>query len=121
VGEKLSEDFVSAALGHLGDSACLAVRTTATPFYELLIDAPADADLAPHAGLIEGRLRANPQYAYARALGQLGPVAPRAVAGLLDRYTRAQARRGCRLGDIKPPVLIGDAAAYDALIGANEA
>jgi len=118
VGEKLSEDFVSAALGRVGGGACLAARATAAPFYELLIDAPADENLAPQAALVEERLRANPQYAYARALGQLGPVAPRAVERLLDRYTRVQTRRGCRLADIKPPVLIGDAAAYAALIGA---
>jgi hypothetical protein len=30
-----------------------------------------------------------------------------------------QARRGCRLADIKPPVLISDAAANSALIGAS--
>jgi hypothetical protein len=119
VGEKLSEDFVGAALGRVGGGACLAARATATPFYELLVDAPADENLAPQAALVEERLRANPQYAYARTLGQLGPVAPRAVDHLLDRYTRVQAQRGCRLADIKPPVLIGDAAAYEALTGAN--
>jgi hypothetical protein len=123
VGEKLSEDFVGAALDHVGGTscpvACLAARATTTPFYELLVDAAPDADLQPHAVRIEERLRANPQYAYARELGQLGPVKPRAVARLLDRYTRLQAQRGCRLADIKPPVLIGDGAAYDALIGAN--
>jgi hypothetical protein len=119
VGEKLSEDFVTAALDNVGGAACLAARATATPFYELLVDAEAGADLGPHAARIEERLRANPQYAYARELGQLGPVAPRAVERLLDRYTQVQAQRGCRLADIKPPVLIGDSASYDALIGAN--
>jgi hypothetical protein len=68
--------------------------------------------------LVEERLHANPQYAYARALGQLGPVKPRAVERLIDRYTRVQARRGCRLADIKPPVLINDIA-YAALIDAS--
>jgi GH3 auxin-responsive promoter len=119
VGEKLSEDFVGSALDRVGGTACLAARATATPFYELLIDAHADDDLTSHAALIEQRLRTNPQYAYARELGQLGPVVPRAVERLLDRYTQVQAQRGCRLADIKPPVLIGDPASYDALIGAN--
>jgi hypothetical protein len=118
VGEKLSEDFVSAALDQVGTGACLVARATATPFYELLVDAEAGADLEPQAARIEQRLRANPQYAYARELGQLGPVVPRAVERLLDRYTQVQARRGCRLADIKPPVLIGDDA-YDALVGAS--
>jgi GH3 auxin-responsive promoter len=118
VGEKLSEDFVADALGRVGAGACLAARTTEAPFYELLIDAGPDEDLAPHAAQVEECLRANPQYAYARALGQLGPVKPRAVARLIDRYTRVQARRGCRLADIKPPVLINETA-YAALMGAN--
>jgi GH3 auxin-responsive promoter len=123
VGEKLSEDFVTAALDRVGGGACLAARATQTPFYELLIDTGvgeglSQEDFAPQAALVEERLRRNPQYAYARALGQLGPVVPRAVSHLLDRYTRLQARRGCRLADIKPPVLIGDAA-YAALIGAD--
>jgi len=119
VGEKLSEAFVTHALGPIGSEACLAVRANATPFYELLIDATAGKNLVAQAALIEERLCANPQYAYARALGQLGPVVPRAVERLIDRYTRVQAGRGCRLADIKPPVLISDAAAYSALIGAS--
>ncbi len=119
VGEKLSEAFVSTALETIAGAACLAARTTDAPFYELLIDNGAGHDLAAQAMLVEQRLSANPQYAYARKLGQLGPVAPRAVDGLLDRYTQMQARRGCRLADIKPPVLIGDATAYEALVGAS--
>jgi hypothetical protein len=108
VGEKLSEDFVGSALDRVGGTACLAARATATPFYELLVDANTGDDLSSHAALVEQRLCANPQYAYARELGQLGPVAPRAVERLLDRYTQVQARRGCRLADIKPPILISD-------------
>lgn len=46
VGEKLSEDFVTHALGPIGGEACLAARATATPFYELLIDARAGANCA---------------------------------------------------------------------------
>jgi hypothetical protein len=119
VGEKLSEDFVTAALNGVSGGACLVPRSVETPFYELLIDAPASQDLTPQAAQVEQRLQQNPQYAYARALGQLGPVRPRAVERLVDRYTSVQARRGCRLADIKPPVLISDAAAYAALTGAD--
>ena len=56
VGEKLSEDFVTHALGPIGSEACLAARATATPFYELLIDATAGENLAAQAALIEERL-----------------------------------------------------------------
>jgi len=118
VGEKLTEDFVAAALGRVGAGACLAARATDMPFYELLIDARTGENLNNQAALVEECLRANPQYAYARALGQLGPVRPRAVERLIDRYTHVQARRGCRLADIKPPVLINDIA-YAALMAAS--
>ncbi len=118
VGEKLSEDFVAEALDRVGAGACLAARATGAPFYELLVDARHGEDLAQQAAMVEKCLHANPQYAYARALGQLGPVKPRAVERLMDRYTHVQARRGCRLADIKPPVLINDIA-YAALMGAN--
>jgi hypothetical protein len=117
VGEKLCEEFVTAALSGIGARACLAARTTETPCYELLVDSAESDNVGLLATQIEQRLRANPQYAYARALGQLGPVVPRTVVGLLDRYMRAEAQRGRRLADIKPPTLIGDAAVYAALIG----
>jgi hypothetical protein len=119
VGEKLCEDFVAAALSGIGAQACLAARASATPCYELLVDSP-DEDPGLLAARVEQRLRANPQYAYARALGQLGPVEPRPVAGLLDRYMRAQAQRGRRLAEIKPPTLIGDLGLYHAILARED-
>ena len=44
-----------------------------------------------------------------------GPVELRAVDRLIDRYMRAEAQRGRRLADIKPPILINDARTYAAL------
>ncbi len=115
VGEKLSEDFVSAVLTQLDGPACLAPRAAARPFYELLVEARADATPASMAARIELRLCANPQYAYARAMGQLGPLQSRAVDHLLERHARAEARRGRRLADVKPPVLIDAPDTYAAL------
>jgi hypothetical protein len=120
VGEKLCDDFVAQALSDIDGAACLVAHATKAPFYELLVAAPADENLAPLAVLVEERLRANPQYAYARALGQLGPVAPRAVDRLLERYMGSEARRGRRLTDIKPPTLISDMTTYAALIGLDD-
>lgn len=113
-GEKLSESFISEALSALQSAACLAPRTAAKPFYELLADA--DTAVRPDlAALVDRRLCANPQYAYARRIGQLGPVTLRRVEDLLDRYMRAELARGRRLADIKPPVLIHDVGTYAAL------
>jgi hypothetical protein len=115
VGEKLTEGFVADVLSRVGAQACLAPRATATPFYELLVEAPRD-NVRLLAASVEQRLRENPQYAYARTIGQLGPVVPRAVERLLDRYLAFEADRGRRLADIKPPILIDDTATYSALI-----
>ena len=115
VGEKLTEDFVADVLSRVDVRACLAPRATATPFYELLVEAPRD-NVRLIAASVEQRLRENPRYAYARAIGQLGPVVPRAVERLLDRYMDFEADRGRRLADIKPPILIDDSATYSALI-----
>jgi hypothetical protein len=115
VGEKLGESFISDVLSSLGDAACLVPRAAVKPFYELLIETRRGGNPQPSAALVEKRLCANPQYAYARRMGQLGPVVLRGVDRLLDRYTSAEVRRGRRLADIKPPILIDDAMIYAAL------
>ena len=115
VGEKLSESFISEALSLVEGVACLAPRVAAKPFYELLVEARHGGSLKPIAALVDERLCANPQYAYARRIGQLGPVALRPVDCLLDRYIRAEVQRGRRLADVKPPTLIDDARIYAAL------
>ncbi len=114
VGEKLTEHFVGEVLRATGAIACLVPRATARPHYELLVDEPEPKD-----GLAEGvdeRLRANPQYAYARTIGQLGPVVLRPLDNLLARHVRAQTARGRRLAEVKPPVLILDPDIYAALL-----
>ena len=115
LGEKLSKSFINEALSAIGSPACLAPRGTARPFYELLVDASHGGRPEPIAALIDERLCTNPQYAYARRIGQLGSVELRAVDRLIDRYMCAEVQRGRRLADIKPPVLIKDARTYAAL------
>jgi hypothetical protein len=114
VGEKLSEAFVSEALGAFEGAACLAPRAAAQPFYELLVE-PHPGRAPPAAAAVDERLCANPQYAYARRIGQLGPLVVRPVERLLDRHARAELVRGRRLADIKPPVLVAEPRLYDAL------
>jgi hypothetical protein len=114
VGEKLSEAFVSEALGAFEGAACLAPRAAAQPFYELLVE-PHPGRAPPAAAAVDERLCANPQYAYARRIGQLGPLVVRPVDRLLDRHAQAELARGRRLADIKPPVLVAEPRLYDAL------
>jgi GH3 auxin-responsive promoter len=114
VGEKLSECFVSDALSSIGRAACLAPRAAAAPHYELLIDAEASDGVREIAATLERSLCANPQYAYARRIGQLGPLTVRVLDRLLDRYMRVKMQGG-RLADVKPPVLIDDPRIYAAL------
>jgi GH3 auxin-responsive promoter len=115
VGEKLSEHFISETLTLVDGTACLVPRAVARPHYALLVDARGRGALPSTAALVEQRLRANPQYDYARKIGQLDPVALHPVDGLLDRYLRFETLRGRRLSDIKPPTLIRDSATYEAL------
>ena len=116
VGEKLTEPFVSNALSLVNGTACLAPRAVARPHYILLVDAR-DRDTAEcAAAAIEHCLCSNPQYEYARKIGQLGPVAYEIVDQLLERYLRLETRRGCRLADIKPPGLITHSATLEALL-----
>ena len=112
VGEKLDEVFVTACLGQIHTHAILAPVDAPFPHYELLQDL---ARPAADTAVLEGALDANPHYAYARRLGQLGPIRLRRCPDLKGAYHRYRQRQGQRLGDIKPPALLrtpGDTAAF---------
>lgn len=100
VGEKLSEPFVERCLENVPGFRFLAPRPEGDG-YVLAVDARVDVSL----NQIEERLCTNPQYAYARRLGQLSPLRLLPVAGLYDRYVDAELGRGVRLGDIKAVAL----------------
>lgn len=101
VGEKLEDGFVAAVLDGL--PAVLAPRADAAG-YEVLIDAghrgPLDCDA------IERGLCANPQYAYARKIGQLEPLGLRRIAGLPGKLIASGIAAGRLMGDIKTSGLL---------------
>ncbi len=101
VGEKLSEAFVSRCLESMQGFAML-VPDTFRPGYVLVSEQIlTDVQLVK----VEGGLMANPQYAYARKLGQLAPlrvISHRLAFSLVERTMLA---RGIRLGDVKPLAL----------------
>ncbi|NJM83850.1 MAG: GH3 auxin-responsive promoter family protein [Tabrizicola sp.] len=104
VGEKLDEAFV---LGCLADFAASAFLAPGDGRYELWLD-PGDPGGMPEEflTLLDRRLRNNPQYDYARRLGQLGPPRLRLRAELAARYRAHRMALGHRLSDIKPVALL---------------
>lgn len=105
VGEKLTEAFVAAALADIPGFRILIPAMSPHPHYTLLIDRDHAGQADAWLEHIETRLSANPQYAYARRLGQLGPLSATLHAAPLRVYTaRASLRQ--RLGDVKVPALL---------------
>lgn len=107
-GEKLTEAFVIQALARFGlRFALLAPLSQGEAGYALNVDA---AEVRPEQIAVlaqdaECSLAANPQYALARKLGQLNPLAVARSERPFDVWQRRQLGRGQRLGDIKPPAL----------------
>lgn len=98
VGEKLDElQVLEAMVGH-----GFLVADPKRPGYDMWLEVPARAATA------ERLLRRNPYLDQALALRQLSPMVVRKLPdGWCFRLTSALAsHRGCRLGDVKPPVLI---------------
>lgn len=104
VGEKLDEAFVLSCLSGFAPSALMAAGEGG---YELWLD-PGELERMPteFLTLLDDRLRNNPQYDYARRLGQLGPPRLRLCAELGARYRSHRLALGHRLSDIKPPALL---------------
>jgi hypothetical protein len=97
-GEKLTEAFVAQCVEHVPGFRFLAPDSNG---YVLVTETGVPVNLES----VETRLCENPQYAYARKLGQLRPLRLTQLRNLYDRYTQSQLARGARLGDIKPAVL----------------
>jgi hypothetical protein len=107
VGEKLSDSFVAQALAAVSSGASLVPRTSPKPHYQLWLNCEhAEAGLASR---IDARLSENPQYAYARRLGQLRELEIVCSPGFAQYRARLLAAQGGRLGDAKSCALILDA------------
>jgi hypothetical protein len=100
VGEKLSEPFVERCLAGV-DGFRLLVPDADGDGYVLAAESGRSVDLAG----IECQLCQNPQYAYARRIGQLKPLRACQIDHLFDRYTSLLVDRSVRVGDVKPVAL----------------
>lgn len=100
VGEKLAEEAVAAAFADAGACGFIAADSD-VPGYEIWID---DVGKTPE---LVSKLLENPYFAQAIALGQLAPCKPMVLKKEWVRdFSAALAhRRGCRMGDVKLPVL----------------
>ena len=140
VGEKLTDAFAAAALAaacrRVGVSPAFAMLTpdpgasaAAPPHYTLWLEMPAVATyvprLTPHAprsrtaahrlaAALDDELARNPHYAYARRIGQLGPVHPRPAPPDAVRRLIVASPTAAPLGAVKLPTL-GTPAHHDAL------
>lgn len=106
-GEKLTESFVAERLPTQVGFAMLAPALHPARHYTLFLDgSQVDSESARTlAQEVDRALAANPQYAYARRLRQLGRVRACRVQRPMDTFTEFASANGQHLGDIKPPVL----------------
>ena len=113
VGEKLDDAFVCTQLSRLDNQLNRAFRllvpitSAPIPHYALIVDASAIdcGTTAKLAEQVDAALCANPQYRYARQIGQLSSVCIRRVEKAGDRYIDYCLSKGQLLGDIKPVAL----------------
>jgi hypothetical protein len=108
-GEKLTEAFVIACWRGLDDPGRgrLVPQSKPHPHYRLVLDAVEhdEASAATLALRLDQALRKNPQWAYARDLGQLGALVPQRLSILAARLQAQSIALRQRLGDAKPAVL----------------
>lgn len=101
VGEKLAEPFVAECLRHIKGFRLL-IPDSQKRCYQLVIDHCPTSDAL---NIMEHNLRKNPQYAYARDIGQLKNMEIMFVKDANARYIELMLGQGIRLGDIKPVAL----------------
>jgi hypothetical protein len=105
VGEKLSEDFVASCLEDISGFRMLVPLTGSKPSYALVVEKRKGIDPESLRLRVEERLAKNPQYTYARRLGQLHPLSVHIATRPLENYIKRALKHGARLGDVKVPAL----------------
>jgi hypothetical protein len=104
VGEKLTEAFVAQCLQSLPGFRMLVPVEGAGRYYTLVTERRYAAQSKALLPAVESQLVLNPQYAYARRLGQLGELTLTVMDDPLGLYMEHVAEKQ-RLGDVKVPAL----------------
>lgn len=120
-GEKFNDAFAARCLNDIRGFSLLATvanpSTDAPTGYQLLVDAEEVDEIETDAVCtqVEQRLHSNPQYEYARRLGQLQPLKLLRIQSPENHYVDYRLSQGQQLGDIKPISLCIDAGLADHL------
>lgn len=109
VGEKLTDEFVSDCLEGIVGFRMLLPTMRGRPRYILVVDECSEIQLESVAASVEAYLSRNPQYAYARRMGQLDELSIVPVSRPWESFQRRAVERGARIGDVKAPSLIPEA------------
>jgi hypothetical protein len=86
----------------------------------LVVDNQYEHESAALIDLVEARLFRNPQYAYARSIGQLDKLDVYKASQPLDKYIGRLAASGARLGDLKVAALRPETDWLDTFSGTVE-
>lgn len=105
VGEKLHESFVLSCLEDIPGFCMLVPVSTPRSRYVLILDKDYEHESNALIDFVETRLFRNPQYAYARNIGQLDRLECYEGSRPLHKYTQRLAAAGARLGDLKVTAL----------------
>lgn len=109
VGEKLTEEFVTDCLKDIGGFRMLLPCVRDRPKYVLVLDTRSEIKPKLIIASVEASLSRNPQYAYARRMGQLDELSIVQVSHPWESYQRRAIERGARIGDLKAPSLSPEA------------
>ena len=106
-GEKLTVEFVDAVLGDMPGFAFLAPVAGERPFYWIVLNAAvvAEEQIDEIVNFADTQLSQNPQYQYARDIGQLPALKAKRLNDPVAEYERICMESGQRLGDIKPTTI----------------
>jgi hypothetical protein len=105
VGEKLDEGFVLSCLEDVPGFRLLVPVHAPKSRYTLVVDDHLTHESAALIDSVEARLFQNPQYAYARSIGQLDKLTLYKASRPLDKYLKRLVTAGARLGDLKVTAL----------------
>ena len=114
VGEKITEAFANACLEDISGFRMLLPRKAKEAGYVLILEDQPQTETLVHR--VEARLCKNPQYAYARKMGQLKPLAVSPLHNPLQVYLNSPVHGNARLGDIKLPALCLKPSIFDGHI-----
>ena len=108
VGEKLTEEFVASCMSDIPGFRMLIPSWNPKPSYVLVVDKFTNNQSELLTNCMEERLSRNPQYAYARQIGQLNHLSVFRASRPLEAYLDHAVKSGARLGDVKIPSLNRD-------------